>query len=96
MGAASDESFSLVSLAAEHGYSFTAEEAQSAWDAAQEGELSDIELDVVSGGAISSNDTDKQVDLWRLWQLSERHRCGVHVSGDTVSGLPCSTQKRTG
>ena len=29
-GPASDESFSLVSLAAEHGYSFTAEEAQSA------------------------------------------------------------------
>ena len=49
-GAGSEESFSLVALAAEHGYTFTAEEAQSAWDAAQEGELSDFELEVVSGG----------------------------------------------
>ena len=49
-GAASDDSFSLVALAAEHGYTFTAEDAQSAWDAAQEGELSDFELEVVSGG----------------------------------------------
>ena len=49
-GAASDESFSLVALAAEHGYTFTSEEAQSAWDAAQGGELSEFELEVVSGG----------------------------------------------
>ena len=51
-GAASDESFSLVALAAEHGYTFTSEEAQSAWDAAQGGELSDFELEVVSGGVL--------------------------------------------
>ena len=40
----------LSELAAEHGYTFTSEEAQSAWDAAQGGELSDFELEVVSGG----------------------------------------------
>jgi len=32
---AKDKSFSLVALAAEHGYEFTSEEAQTAWDAAQ-------------------------------------------------------------
>ena len=48
--AASDESFSLVALAAEHGYEFTAEEAQTVWDAAQDSELSDFELEMVSGG----------------------------------------------
>jgi hypothetical protein len=39
-----------VTLAAEHGYTFTSEEAQSAWDAAPEGELSDFEMHMVSGG----------------------------------------------
>ena len=47
---AKDESFSLVALAAEHGYAFTSEEAQTAWDEAQTAELSDFELEVVSGG----------------------------------------------
>ena len=51
--AASDESFSLVALAAEHGYEFTAEEAQSVWEAALEGGLSDFELEAVSGGALA-------------------------------------------
>ena len=47
---AKDESFSLISLAAEHGYSFTAEEAASAWEPGQRGELSDFELEMVAGG----------------------------------------------
>ena len=49
---AKDESFSLISLAAEQGYSFTAEEASSAWEPGQVGELSDFELEMVSGGAL--------------------------------------------
>ena len=53
-GLVKDESFSLVELAAEHGYAFTREEAQTAWDEAQTGELSDFELEVVSGGWVSS------------------------------------------
>ena len=44
----------LSELAAEHGYEFTAEEAQSVWDTAQEeGELSDFEVEWVAGGALS-------------------------------------------
>ena len=37
--AANDDSFSLVAFAAEHGFEFTSEEAQTAWDAAQGGDL---------------------------------------------------------
>ena len=51
-GLVKDESFSLVEVAAEHGYAFTSEEAQTAWDEAQTDELSDFELEVVSGGAM--------------------------------------------
>ncbi len=41
----------LSELAAEHEYTFTSKEAQNAWDVAQGGgELSDFELEVVSGG----------------------------------------------
>ena len=50
-GLVKDESFSLVELAAEHGYAFTSEEAQTAWDEAQTDELSDFELEMVAGGA---------------------------------------------
>ena len=49
---AREENWNLPSLAAEHGYTFTAQEAQSAWDQEKEGELTDFELEVVgcSGG----------------------------------------------
>ena len=48
--AVADGSLKLTKLAAEHGFEFTAEEAQTVWDAAQGGELSDFELEMVSGG----------------------------------------------
>ena len=51
-GLVKDESFSLVEVAAEHGYAFTSEEAQTAWDEAQTDELSDFELEMVSGGGM--------------------------------------------
>ena len=50
-GAAGDESFILISLAEEHGYTFATEEAQRAWRRRPEGELSESEPDGVSGGA---------------------------------------------
>ena len=34
----------LTDLAAEHGYTFTAEEAQSAWDAAQDGDCAEYRV----------------------------------------------------
>ena len=52
-GLAKDESFSLVEVAAEHGYAFTSEEAQTAWDEAQTGELSEFELELIAGGSIA-------------------------------------------
>ena len=45
-----DGSVKLTKLAAEHGFEFTVEEAESVWNEAQGGELSDFELEVVSGG----------------------------------------------
>ena len=42
--AASDESFSLVALAAEHGYELTPDDAESVWLAAQDGELPALQL----------------------------------------------------
>ena len=44
------ESAKVSEIAAKHGFSFTSEEGQEAWDAAQDNELSDFELDMVSGG----------------------------------------------
>ena len=44
------ESAKVSEIAAKHGFSFTSEEGQQAWDAAQDNELSDFELDMVSGG----------------------------------------------
>ena len=44
------ESAKVSEIAAKHGFSFTSEEGQQAWDAAQDNELSDFELDVVAGG----------------------------------------------
>ena len=37
-------------IAAKHGFSFTSEEGEQAWETARENELSDFELDMVSGG----------------------------------------------
>ncbi len=44
------ESARVSEIAAKHGFTFTSEEGQQAWDAAQDNELSDFELDMVSGG----------------------------------------------
>ena len=44
------ESAKISEIAAKHGFSFTSEEGQQAWDAAQDNELSDFELDMVAGG----------------------------------------------
>ena len=44
------ESAKVSEMAAKHGFSFTSEEGQQAWDAAQDNELSDFELDMVAGG----------------------------------------------
>ena len=44
------ESAKVSEIAAKHGFSFTSEEGQQAWDAAQDNELSDFELDMVAGG----------------------------------------------
>ena len=44
------ESAKVSEIAAKHGSTFTSEEAEQAWDAAQDNELSDFELDMVAGG----------------------------------------------
>ena len=44
------ESATVSEIAAKHGFMFTSEEGQEAWDAVQDNELSDFELDMVSGG----------------------------------------------
>ena len=41
----------VTELAAQHGFEFTAQEAQTAWDEVQANELSDFELEMVQGGA---------------------------------------------
>ena len=47
------ESAKVSEVAAKHGFTFTSEEGQQAWDAAQDNELSDFELDMVAGGGNS-------------------------------------------
>ena len=47
------ESAKVSEIAAKHGFTFTSEEGEQAWDAAQDNELSDFELDMVSGGGKS-------------------------------------------
>ena len=47
------ESAKVSEIAAKHGFTFTSEEGQQAWDAAQDNELSDCELDMVAGGGNS-------------------------------------------
>ena len=44
------ESAKVSEIAAKHGFSFTSEEGQQAWETAQDNELSDFELDMVAGG----------------------------------------------
>ena len=44
------ESAKIKEIAAKHGFTFTSEEGQQAWDAGQDNELSDFELDMVAGG----------------------------------------------
>ena len=44
------ESGKVSEIAAKHGFSFTSEEGEQAWEAAQDNELSDFELDMVAGG----------------------------------------------
>ena len=44
------ESAKVSEIAAKNGFTFTSEEGEQAWDAAQDNELSDFELDMVSGG----------------------------------------------
>ena len=45
------ESAKVSEIASKHGFTFTSEEGQEAWETAQENELSDFELDMVSGGS---------------------------------------------
>ena len=47
------ESAKISEIAAKHGFTFTSEEGQQALDAGQDNELSDFELDMVSGGYCS-------------------------------------------
>ena len=44
------ESARVSEIAAKHGFSFTSEEGEQAWETAQDNELSDFELDMVAGG----------------------------------------------
>jgi predicted ribosomally synthesized peptide with nif11-like leader len=44
------ESAKISEIAAKHGFSFTSEEGEQAWESAQDNELSDFELDMVAGG----------------------------------------------
>ena len=50
------ESAKVSEIAAKHGFSFTSEEGEQAWDAAQDNELSDFELDMVAGGYTGNGD----------------------------------------
>ena len=44
------ESAKVSEIAAKHGFTFISEEGEQAWDAGQDNELSDFELDMVAGG----------------------------------------------
>ena len=44
------ESATVSEIAAKHGFTCTSEEGEQAWETAQENELSDFELDMVSDG----------------------------------------------
>ena len=49
------ESAKVSEIAAKHGFTFTSEEGEQAWETAQENELSDFELDMVAGGRSGSS-----------------------------------------
>ena len=49
------ETAKVSEIAAKHGFTFTSEEGQQAWESAQDNELSDFELDMVAGGSRSGN-----------------------------------------
>ena len=49
------ESAKVSEIAAQHGFTFTSEEGEQAWETAQENELSDFELDMVAGRGRSKN-----------------------------------------
>ena len=49
------ETAKVSEIASKHGFTFTSEEGQEAWDAAQDNELSDFELDMVAGGRLDSH-----------------------------------------
>ena len=49
------ESATVSEIAAKHGFSFTSEEGEQAWESAQDNELSDFELDMVAGGSRSGD-----------------------------------------
>ena len=48
------ESAKVSEIAAKHGFTFTSEEGEQAWETAQDNELSDFELDMVAGGNIGA------------------------------------------
>ena len=48
------ESAKVRQITSKHGFTFTSEEGEQAWDAAQDNELSDFELDMVAGGHLES------------------------------------------
>ena len=49
------ESARVSEIAAKHGFTFTSEEGEQAWETAQDNELSDFELDMVAGGKASGH-----------------------------------------
>ena len=51
------ESAKVSEIASKHGFTFTSEEGQQAWETAQDNELSDFELDMVAGGSDYRNGT---------------------------------------
>ena len=52
------ESAKVSEIASKHGFTFSSEEGQEAWDAAQDNELSDFELDMVAGGGAYGGEGD--------------------------------------
>ena len=59
-------SLKLTMLAAEHGFEFTAEEAESVMNEAQGDELSDFELEIVSGGKFASQNRLTNEEIAKL------------------------------
>ena len=53
------ESAKVSEIASKHGFTFTSEEGQQAWETAQDNELSDFELDMVAGGSTGRSSNGK-------------------------------------